>query len=207
MRAIAALVVRATSSTSNRAAARDGQRRGIRRHDFRSPEPVHKLLARKQPLAHLAYHQSRRTRPIDFVAPGIQGRQNSAANVAAARATASKRETAAIGFSRISASALMAANPTRRPVKDPGPDATANAPISFLVSPCFRQQPRDLRHKLRGEGAALEWHWSRRSRRGGGVGPLMHSRQRDAAIFSGSIDCEKDHEASRQSLVVGRQQS
>src|SRR5690349_8483424 len=52
-------------------------------------------------------------------------------------ATASSSETAAIGLARTSASALIAANPTRRPVNDPGPDATANPSICCLSKLCF----------------------------------------------------------------------
>src|SRR5437667_11322161 len=52
-------------------------------------------------------------------------------------ATASSSETAAIGLASTSASALIAANPTRRPVKEPGPEATANASICCLSKLCF----------------------------------------------------------------------
>ncbi len=54
-----------------------------------------------------------------------------------AMATASSSETAAIGLASTSASALIAANPTRRPVKEPGPEATANASICCLSKLCF----------------------------------------------------------------------
>src|SRR5438093_9623522 len=52
-------------------------------------------------------------------------------------ATASSSETAAIGLASTSASALIAANPTRNPVKDPGPEATANASICCLLKLCL----------------------------------------------------------------------
>src|SRR5215469_12672149 len=52
-------------------------------------------------------------------------------------AITSKRETAAIGLSRTSARALMAASPTRSPVKEPGPEAIANPSISFFFNPCW----------------------------------------------------------------------
>src|ERR1700757_966571 len=57
-----------------------------------------------------------------------------------ARARASKRETAAIGVPRISASALMAVRLTRKPVNDAGPLATAKAVMSFLLSPCLARR-------------------------------------------------------------------
>src|ERR1700676_1639158 len=53
------------------------------------------------------------------------------------RAIASKIETAAMGFFKASANALIAAKPTRRPVNDPGPETTAKAARSFLLPPCF----------------------------------------------------------------------
>ena len=40
-------------------------------------------------------------------------------------------------FVQTSASALMAARPTRSPVKEPGPDAAAKASMSCLVKPCL----------------------------------------------------------------------
>src|SRR5579862_5642546 len=45
-----------------------------------------------------------------------------------------------MGLWRISASALIAANPTRKPVKDPGPETTMNAPMSFFVKPCLARR-------------------------------------------------------------------
>src|SRR5579872_6583651 len=59
----------------------------------------------------------------------------------AATATASSIETAAIGFPSTSANALTTANPMRNPVNDPGPDTTANPPISALLKLCFSRNP------------------------------------------------------------------
>jgi hypothetical protein len=50
-------------------------------------------------------------------------------------ATASNKETATMGLPNISASALIAANPTRNPVKDPGPEATAKASKFCFTNP------------------------------------------------------------------------
>ena len=52
-------------------------------------------------------------------------------------AKACSNETAAIGFTKTSASALTTASPMRNPVNDPGPEAVANPPISPLPNPCF----------------------------------------------------------------------
>src|SRR5271165_206119 len=54
-----------------------------------------------------------------------------------ALATSCNRETGTMGFFRISASALIAAKPTRRPVNDPGPETTMKASISALLRPCL----------------------------------------------------------------------
>src|SRR5205085_3336398 len=56
-------------------------------------------------------------------------------------ASVSRSDTAAIGLPKISANPLIAANPTRSPVNDPGPDATAKPPISPLLNPCFDSRP------------------------------------------------------------------
>src|SRR5712671_472964 len=52
-------------------------------------------------------------------------------------ATASNVDTVAMGLRRISASPLIAARPTRNPVNDPGPEATAKPPMSFFENPCL----------------------------------------------------------------------
>src|SRR5215469_13044870 len=52
-------------------------------------------------------------------------------------AITSRRETAAIGLSRTSARAFMAARPTRSPVNEPGPEATAKASISSFFNLCL----------------------------------------------------------------------
>ena len=54
-------------------------------------------------------------------------------------ATTSSSDTVAIGFARISAKPLIAANPTRKPVNEPGPEATAKASMSCFLKPCFER--------------------------------------------------------------------
>ena len=48
----------------------------------------------------------------------------------------------------------MAARPTRRPVNEPGPETTAKAAKSDFVCRMLGEERGNLRHELRGKGAA-----------------------------------------------------
>jgi hypothetical protein len=92
----------------------------------------------------------------------------------------------------------------RRPVNDPGPEATAKAPMSRLVNPCAESNsaicgtscaekvPPVKRHNLDHLDVVAA-----------GIGridgekKLPGSRQRDAALLAGSIDGEKKHVMKR----------
>src|SRR5215831_13445065 len=52
----------------------------------------------------------------------------------------SRRETRTILFPKSSAQALTVVNPTRRPVKEPGPPATANRSTSERAGPALLRQ-------------------------------------------------------------------
>ena len=125
---------------------------------------------------------------INFTTTRIQSGQHAGLPVPQRRQLLPARETAAIGFCKISASALMAASPTRNPVNDPGPEATAKASMSVFARLCLVSN-----EEICGTSCAEKVPPSSETSSRVREAPSLKSHQGKTAVFSRSVGGEDEH--------------
>ena len=127
---------------------------------------------------------------IYIAAPGIECSRDFALGATGEREHFQQRH-GTIGFSRISASALIAASPTRSPVNEPGPETTMKASISALLRRCLSSKAA-----ICGTSCAENMPPARkRDFDHLDLVPIgfARARQRDVALLAGSVGDEKKH--------------